>query len=389
MDAFDVVHHLADHEVAGGGAQVGVGQVGGDAVHRLQDAQGLANGQAEGFVQVAMQADGDPVLRRLGEGLVQRAQHRAALRGRQQADPPKFVAAGVPYITPESGDDDVFRAFSAGGFVWRTLESDSTQLWFMLADAKQQAQAMNKPKPTVALVTANGAYGSTFFDWFGFHAIELGLTPVPPVAYDQDMETCESYVARAVTGGAPDFLIGVPSGADPIGQARCIVEEIGPDPASGFTEAYMARTGSSPPDHSPNAYDAIALLAYGLEKAGGKGRKALDAGMRAVVDGAGPKTAWNAQGIAQALALIRQGQQPDITGASRALGGGAGCSRRRHHGLQRPFAHLGASHDDSGWGQRSQPAAGAPQRRKTTTCTCCRSATGAKTARTSGWTKAR
>jgi len=268
---------------------------------------------------------------------------------------PQFVAAGVPYITPETGDDDVFRAFSAGGFVWRTLESDSTQLWFMLAEAKAQGDAAQKTKTTVGMLTGTDPYGSTFFDWYGFHAAELGLTAYPPVQYDQLTETCESAVSKLLSQGIPDFVIAVPSGLDPVAQARCMIRTMNaghassrllfadsvhvpelvaalgadgegargyddaPDPASGFIDAFTTRTTLPAPSHGANAFDAIALLAYGLEQSHGEGRRALDTGMRAVVNGNGKVTRWDGPGIREALALIRQGEHPDITGASGSL----------------------------------------------------------------------
>ena len=268
---------------------------------------------------------------------------------------PKLVAAKVPYVTPVTGDDDVFRAFHDGGYVWRTLESEATMLWFLLADAKAQALAAQIDTPTVALLTGTDPYGSTFFDWYGFHATELGLSALPPVQYDQAKGTCDSSVDRLLAQGTPDFLIAVPSGPSPILQATCMVRlmqlrspttrllladsahlpalitalgtdaeglvgyDDAPDPASGFLTAFTQRTGLAMPDHAPNAFDAIALIGYGLEKSGGKGRAALDTGMRAIVDGDGPDTTWDAAGIKTALGLIREGQTPDIAGASGPL----------------------------------------------------------------------
>jgi len=268
---------------------------------------------------------------------------------------PKLVAAGVPYITPNTGDDDVFRGFHSGGFVWRTLESDSTLMWLLLAEAKRAAVTAQKATATVGLLTATDPYGATFFEWYGFHALELGLTAYPPVQFDQDNERCEPAVDRLLAQGVPDVLIAVPSGIDPVGQAKCIVAALksrtasskilfadsvhvpelltalgadgegivgfddAPDPDSGFVDAFTLRTHLPLPERAANAFDAIALLAYGLEQSGGEGRGALEQGMRAVVDGDGPATRWDAQGIQQALSLIRQGQHPDIAGASGPL----------------------------------------------------------------------
>ncbi|MDX2023488.1 MAG: C13 family peptidase [Deltaproteobacteria bacterium] len=267
---------------------------------------------------------------------------------------PKFVAARVPYISPETGDDDVFRAFSAGGYVWRTLESDSTQLWFMLAEAKGRGEKSMQPTTSVGLLTSTDPYGDTFFDWYGFHATELGLKALPPVQYDQSTGTCEPAVDRLLSQGTPDFLIAVPSGPDPVFQATCIVRTMkalapttkvllansahvpslitslgadaeglsgfsaAPDPNAGFAEAFTKFTKlDQAPEYAANTLDAIALLAYGLEKSRGRGGKDLDLAMRSVVSGQGEKTTW--QAFDQTLALIRDGQSPDVSGASGPL----------------------------------------------------------------------
>lgn len=267
---------------------------------------------------------------------------------------PKFVTANVPYITPDTGDDDVFRAFHTGGYVWRTLESDSTMLWFMLAEAKGRGEKALQASTSVALLTSTDPYGQTFFDWYGFHATELGLKAMPPVQYDQSAETCEPAVNTLLSRGVPDFLIAVPSGPDPVAQATCMVRTMkarspstkvlladsaynpalltslagdaeglsgflaAPDPNSGFAQAFTKTTTiAQPPEHAANALDAIALLAYGLEKSDGLGRKDLDAAMRNVVSGQGTKTSWN--DFRQTMALIRAGESPDISGASGPL----------------------------------------------------------------------
>lgn len=267
---------------------------------------------------------------------------------------PKFVAANLPYVTPETGDDDVFRAFSAGGYVWRTLESDSTQLWFMLAEAKGRGEKLLQTKTTTGLLTSTDSYGDTFFDWYGFHAAELGLSAMPPVRYDQDEASCENAVDQLLSQGTPDFLIAVPSGNDPVAQATCMVRTMksrgaksqilfadsvhtptllsalgtdaeglagfhaAPDPSSGFSEAFTNKTKlAEPPEHAANTLDAIALIAYGLEKSEGQGHKALDTAIRAVVDGRGPATNWS--DFKLAMQLIRDGQSPDIAGASGPL----------------------------------------------------------------------
>jgi ABC-type branched-subunit amino acid transport system substrate-binding protein len=267
---------------------------------------------------------------------------------------PALVAAHIPYITPESGDDDIFRAFHTGGYVWRTVESDSTMLWFLLAEARGRGLKEQQDDTSVALLTGTDSYGQTFFDWYGFHATELGLTAMEPVQYDQDKGSCERPIEQLLAVGTPDYLVAVPGGRDPVAQSACmvrtmkarapatkvlfadsahvpaVIEALGadaegmsgyntaPDPNGGFPEAFTRKTGfPTAPEHAANALDAMALLAYGLEKAGGQGRAALDAGMRAVVDGRGAAMRWDS--FSETLAAIRRGETPDLAGASGPL----------------------------------------------------------------------
>src|SRR6185503_11343519 len=63
-----------------------------------------------------------------------------------------------------------------------------------------------------------------------------------------------------------------------------------------YEEAFHARVGPGPlAPHGAAEYDAVLLLAYGLTVSGGKGGAALDAAMRAVVDGReGDHFSWDA-----------------------------------------------------------------------------------------------
>ncbi len=268
-----------------------------------------------------------------------------------------FVAAKVPYFASESTDPNVFRAFSRTGDLWLTLESDSTMLWLLLEGIRAQATAgAAGAVPTVALLSGTDTYGSSFFDWFGFHATELGLRPFTPEHYDQSHGPgCDPAVTKLLAQGSPDYLVASVSGELAFAHAACIVRTMrsrspatrlvfsdsvrdpallaalgheadglsgvtqAPDPASGFAAAFTARTARPLPSKGASAYDAIALLSYGLEQSGGSGGAALQAGLRVVVDGRGPVTDWTASGMGAAKGLIRAGQHPDVTGVSGPL----------------------------------------------------------------------
>jgi glycosylphosphatidylinositol transamidase (GPIT) subunit GPI8 len=89
-----------------------------------------------------------------------------------------------------------------------------------------------------------------------------------------------------------------------------------PDPTSGFADAYRARFGGAPPAYAANTYDAVLLLAYGLEQSNGKGGDRLADALIAVTSGRGAATSWDEAGVARALAMIHEGALPDIRGAT-------------------------------------------------------------------------
>jgi ABC-type branched-subunit amino acid transport system substrate-binding protein len=74
-------------------------------------------------------------------------------------------------LTPSAASADLFRAFSSHHpqYLWRPVEFDIAQMRTMLEVATHGGAR------SVALVSGDSAYGSTFFDAFGFLATEAGL----------------------------------------------------------------------------------------------------------------------------------------------------------------------------------------------------------------------
>ncbi len=282
---------------------------------------------------------------------------------------PAFIRSKVPFISSVSTTADLFRAFKGTGYIWRTVESDTVQSWLLLAEARKIGREMGKDNVGVALLTSMQQYGTTFFDWFGFQASELGLTPKGVVrfkqveAFDEYMgderppeekpilEICESWVEEALKD-SPDVLIVVPERPH---VAVCAVKVVkaksadtrvllsdsaytpllismlgedaeglsgfvpAPDPDSGFAEAFKERTGGEPTAYAANSFDAVLLAAYGLAYSRGKPGAALDEGIRAAVDGRGEKIPWSTEGVAKTIEAILDGEKPDIEGATGPL----------------------------------------------------------------------
>lgn len=259
---------------------------------------------------------------------------------------PLFLKAQKPIVSPSATSADIFRAFSGQKFVWRTVESDIAQLRAMFVIAARRGVRK------VGLVTGTDHYGSTFFDWFGFFATELGMQVSEVVQYDEVRDpACAPYVALA-TAGQPDVLFVVPSTPE---AAVCIAREaaarpgspkllfsdyaqlpyvtatlglaaeglegtgLAPDPRSGFETAYAAHYGKAPLQYAANAYDALLLIAYGLARSGGAGGTRLADAMTEVVDARGTPVGWDKAGVATALRAIESGTLPDISGATGPL----------------------------------------------------------------------
>jgi len=258
---------------------------------------------------------------------------------------PIFINAQKPMITPSATSVEIFRAFGGQRYIWRTVESDIAQVKTMLLIAKQDG--IKK----VALITSTDKYGTTFFDWFGFFATELGMEVTAIESFDQSVLECEENVKMALAG-LPEALLVVPSHPanavcivrsakvnapgtrlifSDAGQYPQIISELGsdaegldgvamaPDPGSGFEIAWSVLFNELPPAYGANTYDALLILAYGLERSKGEGGESLAKAMEEVVDARGEKTGWNMNGIRETLAAIRSGNLPDIGGATGAL----------------------------------------------------------------------
>ncbi|MFH2009867.1 MAG: C13 family peptidase [bacterium] len=316
----------------------------------INDAGGIAGKRLE-FVKIDMYDVSDDELETRAQELIDDPTIMGVV-GPEWSDQtwkvaPLFLDAMKPMITPESTAGAISFAYASKKYIWRTVEPDFAQIKIQLyLAARDGAQE-------VALLTDSGLYGETFFDWFGFFATELNLETKNVVRTDYTY--CERDVEEALVN-FPDALIAVPG---TVSDAVCTVETrdlLSPqtriifadgapfpelitalgydaeglegtapaaDPTSGYREAYIERNGTNPGVFSANIYDAVLLLAYGLERSGGEGGRALVDGIQEVVSGRGELVSWDAEGIAQALALIRDAadpsELPDITGATGPL----------------------------------------------------------------------
>lgn len=255
-----------------------------------------------------------------------------------------LVQNNTVMVTPSATSADLFRAFSGYGLFWRTVESDIAQVRTLLEIAAHDGAE------TVSLVTSDEPYGQTFFDWLGFLAPNFGLDVTALVRYPQDAN-CRDHMNEGLSSN-PDALVAVPTSSD---VTRCMIEhwdqhggdtrllmpdaaespslmtELGPvadgvegtalatGADSGFDAAFEERFGTAPPPYAANTYDALLLIAYGLQASEGEGGPALGEAMARVVDATGPEVGWDEAGVDAALDAIAGGRSPDVSGATGSL----------------------------------------------------------------------
>ncbi len=264
-----------------------------------------------------------------------------------QSVAPAFVAASKPIVSTTSTSDDLLRAYGGKGAIWRTRESDIAQTELLVRFARDSGGQR------IALLSSLAVGGHSFFAWFGFFASELGFAEdqVEIVALPDDAP-CQAAVMEAVESGAeilfvaaetPEQLDCVVRSLPPMNQPRprVILADTGLDPyqleglgaaAHGiegfvgasdpaFASAFAARfPGQRLAPHAASEYDALLLLAYGLELSEGAGGKPLLAAMQEAVDGTEASArSWDAEGIAGTLDALRASDRPQLYGATGPL----------------------------------------------------------------------
>lgn len=256
-----------------------------------------------------------------------------------------FVDTNKPIVSTTSTSDDLLRAFGGKGPIWRTRESDIAQTELLVRFAKD-ANAQR-----ITLLTSLDVGGYTFFSWFGFFAREIGFAETNiNIVTLPSKQACQNAVKQALDS-KPDMLFVTPN--SPV-ELECIVKSLPPagmprpriiladtgldnnaligfgaHDIEGFSGAgsdeYQAAFTARYPDqliapHGPSEYDAVLLLAYGLEKSEGVGHKPLISAMKEVVDGAEENMrGWDADGIRGTLGALRAGQTPRLQGATGPL----------------------------------------------------------------------
>jgi ABC-type branched-subunit amino acid transport system substrate-binding protein len=257
---------------------------------------------------------------------------------------PAFAAKKKILISPYATSGDLSRAFGSTGHFWRTAQGDVAQADVIIAVLKSGGAQR------IALLTENTSYGKTFYDWTGFFALESGLNLTSIGRFERGSSSLDALVDRALRQD-PDYLIAICGPADAAAIKRAIdrngsrtklfladsaaapplisslgtaaegIEGTTPtaDPTSGFSVAYRQKFGHPPADFAAAAYDAVLLAAYTAARQDAAVFESPADSVRHVVYGNGTRKGWDAQEVHEAIAGIRRGESPYITGASGSL----------------------------------------------------------------------
>lgn len=263
---------------------------------------------------------------------------------------PLFQEARKPLVSYTATSGEFLRAYGGASNLWRTKESDIVQTELMVRAARES------DAESITLYTPLDGAGFTFFNWFGFFATEYGFSPSQIHVEPWQADTSCVEPIQTLLAAGPSILYAVPSSPEDtacaigayasnkssapgtklvfadtgldvnflrsLGDDAVDVEGFSAAPAAGngfeaaFKEAKHWMGGI--PNNAANGYDAVLLIAYGLQRATHAGGS-LDNAMRQVVGFQGDAVGWNAAGIEAGLAAIRRGEEPNIEGATGGL----------------------------------------------------------------------
>lgn len=254
-------------------------------------------------------------------------------------------------ICPRMSSDEVVRQFNMSAstaklshFLWTLSETDITQCEVLLA------KAYNEGARKVGLLASDDMYGDTFYNWFAYQALEMGMQPVFVEHYDED--DLSEKVSSAMTSGieylvcaagdtkavktildaqvhnadkAPKLLFSDACRTDDIlrtcGNTYFEGVSLCADPQSGFVQGYKAMFEDAPTTYECLLYDAVMLAGYSLLDAYCEGdddvSKALD---RLLASSYGNETyVWDELSMHRVFQLINQRRYINIAGASGTL----------------------------------------------------------------------
>lgn len=253
-------------------------------------------------------------------------------------------------ILPIATSTELQRIYSGSDYVWNLSQSDITQCELLLSQAKLSERKY------VSLLTSNDDYGKSFSDWFGFQALELGLTVEDVIVYNSESEIREAVQQQYnknrkfdrtllfAPGKEKDALVlddelcKLKSGtkgyfefplllcSDAMNSSSLLQQlkysqyeglALSATPNSGFNSLYKTKFGEEPICGEAHLFDAITLLHFALAHKKNNNIEDLDNSILAMING---RTTWNVSWLADDMRstfeMINKGVDIDLSGVT-------------------------------------------------------------------------
>lgn len=253
-------------------------------------------------------------------------------------------------LLPVATSTEFQRIYAGSNYVWNLSQSDITQCELLLS------QARLTQKKTVCLIAPNSDYGKSFSDWFAFIATELGLKVGDVTIYksgddirqrirqlttetklydknfifvpgsEEDALTLDDELAKIKEETSNRLILPKFLCSDLMFSSSILpklhyytYEGLAPSatPESGFNTIYETTFGEAPINGEAHLYDAVIMLTYALTRLETAGSGTLNDAILATVDGREPwNGSWLPDDMRQALKLLRQGHDLDLSGVT-------------------------------------------------------------------------
>ena len=263
-----------------------------------------------------------------------------------------FAISGKPLIAPVASSEEVIRRYSTAQagtmekspFLWALTETDISQSEVLLS------LVTSVGGKSIALLSSDDTYGTTYTNWIPFLARELGLEVKALLKYS-DQASLESAVPQLMRSGA-DFGICALGGSHDVlyiaGQRKFYGDGIPhllfsdtsmnvdlmdmgadgegiegvsmyADPSSGFELSYTERYGVPPNSVEAHFYDALLLTGLAAFHMQHTGETNMNESIRLLTSPRDAYTlsAWDIMGMQTCLTRLEYGETlPDLRGAT-------------------------------------------------------------------------
>ena len=281
-----------------------------------------------------------------------------------------FIRNQKVLVSPSASSDEIFRAFSGTGNVWRLTTNDRDITSVIMQHIN------NHNGKSVAILSPNNSYGMTFYDWIPFWAIDTGINLTGNLQYTSSDEIPVDLSELATAN--PDYIIFLTSGSNKdissalktlstihssshlyliqpnINENGNVVEKsdtttvlhklisgqwqfsnmsstsislpddtlllLSPPQDSDFAEAYATYSGAKPSSYVSEVYDSLLVSAEIMARFTiHSNQSPMKAANSVLGNGTGKLTPRTELGIQSAFEMIQHDEIPIMTGATGPL----------------------------------------------------------------------